>query len=43
MQYEFVLSNGKELTREKGNLELGKLLKRIDSIIVKQKKVIGHG
>jgi hypothetical protein len=38
MQYEFVLRKEKEIAREKGNLELEELLKKIDSIVVRQRK-----
>ena len=38
MQYEFVLRTDKEISREKGNLELEELLKKIDSIVVRQIK-----
>jgi len=38
MQYEFVLRKEKEILKEKGNLELEELLKKIDSIVVRQKK-----
>jgi len=38
MEYEFVLKKeGKEIFREKGNKELEKISKKIDTIIIKQK------
>jgi len=37
MEYEFVfLKEGKKIAEETGNQEIGKILKKIDGIIVKQ-------